>query len=91
MQPMEQYISESHSESESDPKEEDRKELVSKRSCISDELVSKQAQKKQKVSVTDPKSEEAMKLVNEMYFTMCKQCSQKITLIILFLHAYEQI
>jgi hypothetical protein len=68
MQPMEQYISESHSESESDPKEEDRKELVSKRSCISDELVSKQAQKKQKVSVTDLKSEEAMKLVNEMYF-----------------------
>jgi hypothetical protein len=41
MQPMEQYVSASHSESESNPKEEHRKELVSKRSCISDELASK--------------------------------------------------
>jgi hypothetical protein len=64
---MEQYISKSHSESELDPNEEDRNELISKRSCISDELASKPAQKKQKVSVTNPKSEEAMKLVDEMY------------------------
>jgi hypothetical protein len=41
MQPTEQYVSESHSESESDPKEEHRKELVPKRSRISDELASK--------------------------------------------------
>jgi hypothetical protein len=67
MQPTEQYISESHSESESDPKEEDKKELVSKRSCISDELASKPEQKNQKVSVTDLSSEQVMKLVNEMY------------------------
>jgi hypothetical protein len=66
MQPTEQYISESHSESESDPKEEDKKELVSKRSCISDELASKPEQKNQKVSVTDLSSEQVMKLVNEM-------------------------
>jgi hypothetical protein len=62
---MEQNGSESHSESESDQKEEERKELVSKRSH--NKPASKPTQKKQKVSVTDPKSEEAMKLVNEMY------------------------
>jgi hypothetical protein len=65
MEPMEQNGSESHSESESDQKEEDRKELVSKRSR--NQPASKPAQKKQKVSVTDLKSEEAMKLDNEIY------------------------
>jgi hypothetical protein len=65
MEPKEQHGSESHSESESDQQEEDRKELVSKRSH--NQPASKPKQKKQKVSVTDPKSEEAMKLVNEMY------------------------
>jgi hypothetical protein len=65
-EPTEQNGSESHSESESpDQKEKDRKELVSKRSR--NQPASKPAQKKQKVSVTDPKSEEVMKLVNEMY------------------------
>jgi hypothetical protein len=54
-----------HSESESDQKEKDRKELVSKRSR--NQPASKPTQKKQKISVTDPKSEEIMKLVNEMY------------------------
>jgi hypothetical protein len=34
---MEQHISELHLESESDSKEEDIKELVSKRHCTSDE------------------------------------------------------
>jgi hypothetical protein len=57
MEPME--------ESDSDQKEKERKELVSKRSH--NQPASKPAQKKQKVSVTDPKSEEVMKLVNEMY------------------------
>jgi hypothetical protein len=64
-EPREQNGSESHSESESEQKEKDQKELVSKRSC--NQPASKNAQKKQKVSVTDPKSEEVMKLVNEMY------------------------
>jgi hypothetical protein len=63
-EPTEQNGSESHSESESDQKEKDRKELVSQRSR--NQPCSKAAQKKQKVSVTDPKSEEVMKLVNEM-------------------------
>jgi hypothetical protein len=45
-------------------KEKDRKELVSQMSC--NQPCSKAAQKKQKVSVTDPKLEEVMKLVNEM-------------------------
>jgi hypothetical protein len=62
---MEQNGSELHSESESDQKEKDRKELVSKRSCNQPD--SKPPQKKQKVSVTNLKSEEVMKLVNEMY------------------------
>jgi hypothetical protein len=48
-----------------DQKDEDRKELVSQRSR--NQPCSKAAQKKQKVSVTDPKSEEAMKLLDEMY------------------------
>ncbi len=65
MEPTEQNRSELHSKSESDQKEKDRKELVSKRSH--NQPASKPTQKKQKVSVTDPKSEEVMKLVNEMY------------------------
>ena len=65
MEPTEQNGSELHSESESDQKEKDRKELVSKRSR--NQPASKPAQKKQKVSVTDPKSEEARKLVDEIY------------------------
>jgi hypothetical protein len=65
MEPMEQNGSELHSESESDQKEENRKELVSKRSH--NKPASKPTQKKQKVSVTDPKSEEARKLVDEIY------------------------
>jgi hypothetical protein len=65
MEPMEENRSEWDSESDSDQKEKERKELVSKRSC--NQPSSKPTQKKQKVSVTDLKSEEVMKLVNEMY------------------------
>jgi hypothetical protein len=65
MEPMEENGSEWDSESDSDQKEKERKELVSKRSR--NQPSSKPTQKKQKVSVTDPKSEEVMKLVNEMY------------------------
>jgi hypothetical protein len=65
MEPIKQNGSESHSESELDQKEEDRKELVSKRPR--NKPASKPTQKKQKVSVTDLKSEEATKLVTEMY------------------------
>ena len=54
---MEQHITEFHSESKLDPKEEeDRKELVSKRPCRSDKQPSEPKQKKQKLSATKPNS-----------------------------------
>jgi hypothetical protein len=46
MQPMEQHISESHPESDSDSKEKDIKELVLKWPCTSDEQHSEPKQKK---------------------------------------------
>jgi hypothetical protein len=48
---------------ELDSEEEDINELVLKRPCTSDEKPSEPKQKKQKVSVTKPNSEQAIKLV----------------------------
>jgi hypothetical protein len=66
MQPMEQHISLSHSESELNTKEEDIEELVLKRPCTTDEQHSDPEWKKQKVSVTKANSGHTIKLVDKV-------------------------